>query len=74
MKPLLLAILLPSCVGTYMRTPNWTVARLSVLSNHDIPSLTVSAQGDASLSGYTGRPDVQAVGAVAEGVVRGVVR
>lgn len=69
-----LVMLLPGCVGTYMRTPQWTVARLSVLSNHTVPSLTVSKDGDAALTGYTGAPDAAAVGALTEGAVKGITR
>jgi hypothetical protein len=73
MKIAILALmLLPSCVGTYMRTPQWTVARLSILSNHSIPSMTVSRDGDATLTGYAGAPDSVAVGAMAKGVVGGI--
>lgn len=70
----LLLLTLPGCVGTYMRTPQWAMARLSLMSIHSIPNLTVSKDGDVTMTGYTGAPDAVSVGAVTEGVVRGITR
>lgn len=69
----LLCFLLPACTATYVRTPQWTVARISVLSNHQVPDLTITKDGEAVLRGYQSHPDAKSVESVTKGVVRAVL-
>lgn len=71
---LLLCLLLPACTATYVKTPQWSVARVSCLSGHDVPTLTISHRGDVAMTGYQGKPSADAIEAVASGIVKGISR
>lgn len=74
MKPFLAGCLfLSSCVGTYIRTPAFTLARVSLLSNQQIPGVAIRSNGSAVLTGYQSKPDTATVEAFAKGIVRSVV-
>jgi hypothetical protein len=71
---ILICLLLPSCVATHVKTPTWSVTRISVLSGHQVPSLTLNRHGDAALIGYEGQPDAKAVQAVTTGITNAIIK
>lgn len=74
MRLLSLLLLLPSCVATHVKTQTWEVSRVSVLSGHEVPGLSITRDGTATLTGYTGRPDAESVKAITEGVTRALIK
>ena len=70
-----IAVLLCGCAATRVTTPCGNLYRISWFYNAEVPSLTVSNQnGVATLTGYSGKGDIESLKAVVEAAVSSAIK
>ena len=71
----ILSTLVCGCAATRVVTPCGTLYRISLFYNAEVPSLTVSNQnGVATLTGYSGKGDIESLKAIVEAAVSAAVK
>ena len=71
---LIAAALLCGCTSTKVSTPFWTMERRSFLQRVEVPQLTISTNGTATLSGYKNDGGNEALGVAVSAAVAAAIK
>lgn len=71
---LLAALALCGCTKTKVSTPFWSMERTSLFQKVEVPQLTISTNGTATLSGYRNDGGNEALGVAVSAAVSAAVK
>lgn len=72
--PLLLLLSLCGCTITVVKTPQWTLRRVSFLQRIEMPLVQVSTNGTVTLKGYATDGGIDAAAKVTEAAVSAAIK
>lgn len=77
MKTVLLiaaAVAVSGCTQTKIKTPTWSLTRVSFLQRTEVPQITVLTDGSIEVQGYSNDGGNAAIGAIVEAAIRGATK
>ena len=67
-------MMLAGCTQTRIKTPTWSMERVTLLQRTDVPKITVLDDGSIEVEGYSNDGGNGAIAAAVEAAVRGAVK
>ena len=68
------AMMLAGCTQTRIKTPTWSMERVTLLQRTDVPKITVLDDGSIEVEGYSNDGGNGAIAAAVEAAVKAAVK